>query len=526
MQFIRFSAAFATVLLMTGLSVRAELKVAAIFGDNMVLQQQMAVPIWGWAESNAEVTVKFAGQSKSTRANADDKWLVKLGKLKTSAAPQNLVIQVREINSAEHLTQTNIPTGIIHARETTNGIQIVAYDSITTKTFTNILVGEVWLASGQSNMEKPIGKQPGQKPTFNAEQELAAANYPNIRIFKIEKTVAAKPLADLGKFQGWTECSSNSLDTISFSAAAYFFGREIHTNLNVPVGLVESSWGGTRIEPWTPPVGFEKVTSQKKFAATQIDASSKIANTKPKAIYNAMIAPIAGFALRGALWYQGESNLMGTNTDNDYLEYADKMTALVGGWRAIWGEGDFPFYFVQIAPFKYYSSKIRRANSPEMLPEFWTLQSKSARQIKHTGMVVTTDLVDDLKDIHPRNKTEVGHRLALLALDETYEKEVVSEGPVFDEMKISGEKIVLEFEHAHGGLKSRDSQPLTWFTIAGADGKFVPAVAKITGKETVEVSAAEVKEPKAVRFAWDEVAQPNLCNGAGLPAEPFRTDEK
>ena len=470
-------------------SAHAALKVAAIFGDNMVLQQQMAVPIWGWATSNAEVTVTFAGQTKSAKADADGKWLVKLDKLKASAAPQTLVVESGD-----------------------------------TKTFTNILVGEVWLASGQSNMEKPIGKQPGQKPTFNADAELAAANYPDIRIFMVEKKLAATPQADLSKFKPWQECSSNALDSISFSAAAYFFGREIYTNLNVPVGLIESSWGGTRIEPWTPPVGFEQIASQKKFAATRINATSKIPNTKPTAIYNAMIAPIAGFALRGAIWYQGESNLMGTNHDNDYLEYADKMAALVGGWRALWHEGDFPFYFVQIAPFKYFGGKTSRANSPEMLPEFWTLQSQAARRIKHTGMVVTTDLVNNLDDIHPRDKASVGHRLALLARNQTYGEKVVSYGPVFAKMKISGDKVVLKFDHADGGLMSKDGQPLTWFTIAGTDGKFVPADAKIMG-DTVEVSAATVAQPVTVRFAWDETAQPNFCNTAGLPAEPFRTDE-
>jgi sialate O-acetylesterase len=465
------------------------LQLAAIFGDNMVLQQQQSVPVWGWGKPDAEVTVKFAGQTKSTRAGADGKWLVKLAKLKASSKPQTLVVEAGA-----------------------------------TKTFTNILVGEVWLASGQSNMEKPIGKQAGQKPVFNAEQELAAANYPNIRIFKIEKALSAAPLVDLGTNSGWLACSSNSLDGLNFSAAAYFFGREIHTNLNVPVGLVESSWGGTRIEPWTPPAGFEKVASQKKFAAKDLDAG-KLSNRQPKAIYNAMIAPITGFALRGALWYQGESNLIGTNANNDYLEYADKMTALVGGWRQIWGEGDFPFYFVQIAPFNYYGGKIHWVNSPEMLPEFWASQSQVARQIKRTGMVVTTDLVDNLNDIHPRNKKDVGHRLALLALDKTYDREVDSESPVFDEMTIRGDKVIVEFDEADGGLKSRDGQPLTWFEIAGADGKFVKAAARIIGKDEVEVSSPEVKSPKAVRFAWDETAQPNLCNGAGLPAEPFRTDE-
>jgi sialate O-acetylesterase len=367
--------------------------------------------------------------------------------------------------------------------------------------------------------------QRGQKPTFNAEQELAAAQFPNLRLFKVEKELAAKPQADLGKYQGWAECSSNALNTISFSAAAYFFGQMIHTNLNVPVGLVESSWGGTRIEPWTPPAGFEQVASKKKFAATEIDGNRKISNTEPTAIYNAMIAPIVGFAMRGAIWYQGESNLMGTNADNDYRDYADKMTALVGGWRQIWGEGDFPFFFVQIAPFKYYSSKTRRANSPEMLAEFWALQSSAARHIKNAGMVVTTDLVDNYNDIHPRNKKDVGYRLARLALDETYDQEIASESPVFEQVKFKNGKAIVKFDEVAGGLKSRDGQPLTWFEIAGADGKFVSADAKITGKDTVEVSSPAVKEPKAVRFGWNEMANPNLCNGAGLPAEPFQTDQ-
>ena len=189
----------------------------------------------------------------------------------------------------------------------------------------------------------------------------------------------------------------------------------------------------------------------------------------------------------------------------------------------IWGEGDFPFYYVEIAPFKYFGGKIRRVPSPETLPEFWDAQAH-AQRIKNTGMVVTTDLVDNLDDIHPRNKQDVGHRLALLALDQTYDKEVVSAGPEFKTMKISGNNVVLKFANTDGGLVSKGGQPLTWFTIAGADGKFVPADAKIAG-DTVEVSAAGIKKPVAVRFAWDEIAQPNLFNKAGLPAEPFRTDD-
>ena len=480
MKSSRLSLILLGAVLSVQLAARAELNLPAIFGDNMVLQQQMPVPVWGWAAPNTKVTVTFAGQTKSTQAGADGKWLVKLGKLKATFTRQTLVVSAGD-----------------------------------TKTFTNVLVGEVWLGSGQSNMEKPIGLQRGQRPTLNAEQELAAANYPNIRIFKIEKMLSATPRTALEKFYGWQECSSNSLNTVSFSAAAYFFGREIHTNLNVPVGLIESSWGGTRIEPWTPPAGFASVPSLAHIKTPDF-GTNKIPNTSPTVLYNAMIAPITGYALRGALWYQGESNRGDTN-------YDAKMSALVNGWRKVWNEGPFPFYFVQIAPFKYIKDMTNYVADTDPLPRFWVQQARAARQIKNAGMIVTTDLVDDLNDIHPRDKATVGHRLALLALDETYEQEVASESPAFEKMKVVGNKAIVEFEHTHGGLISKDGQPLTWFTIAGADGKFVPAQATITGKETVEVSADGVEKPVAVRFAWHQLAQPNLFNKAGLPAEPFST---
>jgi sialate O-acetylesterase len=456
------------------LAVQAELKLPAIFGENMVWQSRKALPVWGWAAPGAAVTVTFAGDTESTHATADGAWRVTLGKFPASFTPQTLVVSAGD-----------------------------------TLTLTNILVGEVWLASGQSNMEKPIGKQPGQIPCFNAEQELAAAEYPNIRIFQVEKMLSATPRADLSKYHGWQPCSSNALNSISFSAAAYFFGREIHTNLSVPVGLIESSWGGTRIEPWTPPVGFAAIPSLAGLAATVIP-TNRIPNTAPTVLYNAMIAPLAGFALRGALWYQGESNLGDTN-------YDVKMAALIGGWRQVWHEGDFPFYFVQIAPYLYHKNQADYSLDHDPLPGFWVQQSRAARRIKHTGMVVTTDLVDDLTNIHPRDKQSVGHRLALLALDETYEQEVASESPAFSKLKIKGATAVLKFKHAEGGLASKDGQPLTWFTIAGADGVFVPAEAKIVG-QTVVVSAPGVPQPAAVRFAWGQAAQPNLVNRAGLPA--------
>ncbi len=457
----------------------------SVFGDNMVLQQQQPVPVWGWSQPGTEVTVKFAGQVKHTRASDDGRWEVRLKPLKASSQPANLVIEAGEA-----------------------------------RTFTNILVGEVWLCSGQSNMEKPIGKQPGQKPVFNAEQELAAADFPEIRLFRVYTALAAEPKKDIKTATGWRMCNSNALEAIKFSAVGYFFGREIHNRLKVPVGLVESSWGGTRIEPWTSPEGFKLVPSLANLAAP-LSVTNKLSNTTPMAIYNAMIAPLMPFAIRGALWYQGESNCMGREPDGPI--YTDKMEALVGGWRRLWGEGNFPFYYVQIAPFKYHSGNAKRVPYADALPEFWEAQTRALR-IKNTGMIVTTDLVDDLKDIHPRNKLDVGRRLAFLALNKTYgQKDVVVSGPVFEKMKIKGNQAILSFDEVDGGLINKDGQPLTWFTIAGSDKKFVTAEAGITNG-TVVVSSPDVVQPVAVRFAWNELAQPNLANQAGLPAVPFRTD--
>jgi sialate O-acetylesterase len=369
-------------------------------------------------------------------------------------------------------------------------------------------------------MEKPLGKQTGQKPCLNAEQELAASDFPEIRLFKVEKALAAVPQKDFKAASGWRLCNSNSLETIKFSAAGYFFGREIHNRLKVPVGLVESSWGGTRIEPWTPPAGFKTMRSLADLAAS-LSPTNKLSSTTRTVIYNAMIAPLVRFAMRGALWYQGESNCMGKESEGPI--YADKMEALVRGWRQAWGEGEFPFFYVQIAPFKYFSGKTQRVPYADALPEFWEAQTRALR-IKNTGMIVTTDLVDDLKDIHPRNKQDVGKRLALLALNKTYEqKDVVCSGPVFKKMKIKGNQAILSFNETAGGLVSQGGQPLTWFTVAGADGKFATAEAVITNG-TVVVSSPEAAKPVAVRFAWSEVAQPNFYNQAGLPAVPFRTD--
>lgn len=473
----------AATLFVTVLPSQADVTLPHVLGDNMVLQRGQPVPVWGWAAPGEKVTVTFAGQRKSARTDTAGKWEVRLRSLKASAQPAEMKIA--------------------------GANQIV---------LTNILVGEVWLCSGQSNMEKPLGAQPGQKPTQNYLQELAAADCPQIRLFKIDKKMSATPVKDINS--AWQTCRSNSLEQTKFSAVGYFFAREIQKHLNVPIGLVESSWGGTRIEPWTPPVGFESVPRLKDLALAS-SGTNKLANTQPTVLYNAMIAPVGGFALRGALWYQGESNCMGDHPDGEI--YADKMAAMVNGWRKVWGQKRLPFYYVQIAPFHYFQSKTPRVPTADALPEFWEAQTRALR-IPDTGMAVITDLVENLNDIHPTQKKEVGQRLANLALAKTYDqKGVVGYGPLFKSAKFSKGQVTLSFTEVAGGLVSKDGQPLTWFTLAGADGKFVEAEAKIEGNKVV-VHAASVTEPKAVRFAWNEGAQPNLCNGAGLPANPFRTD--
>lgn len=467
---------------------RAELFLPRIFGDHMVLQAGQPVAIWGWADPGATVAVSFAGQTQSAMASSDGAWRVILPVLTTSANAREMVV-----------TSTN------RASKTEN------------RKFSDVLVGEVWLCSGQSNMEKPLGDQRGQKPTFNAPEEIAAANFPEIRFFKVAKTRASAPARDVAG--EWTVCTPSSIDRIKFSAAGYFFGRKIHQELGVPVGLIDSTWGGTRIEPWTAPRGFVAVPSLADFAAATKSLGTKIAGTEPSVLYQAMIHPLAPYALRGVLWYQGESNLI--EVDDAEL-YPDKMQALVQGWREMW-QREFSFYYVQIAPHLYHVVRPANVTSPEAAPRFWEAQA-AAQRLPRTGMVVTTDLVDDLNDIHPRNKKDVGERLARWALSQDYGKTGIEvSGPVFHHGEIDGTRAILHFDHAVGGLATRDQRPPNWFTIAGADGKFFPGIAVIEG-DTVVVTSPRVASPTVVRFAWDEAAQPNLVNRAGLPVVPFRTN--
>ncbi len=468
----------------------AALTLPRVIGDHMVLQSGLPAPIWGWAEPGQTVTVRFGAQEKSAVAAADGRWLVRLDPLPASATPAELAVSASGGGAAPE-----------------------------SRTLADVLVGEVWLCSGQSNMEKPIGEQRGQKPVFNAEQEIAAADFPQIRFFKVKKTRADAPAHDVESNSGWVSCSPATIDAIKFSAAGYFFGRQIHRELGAPVGLLDSTWGGTRIELWIPLSAYKNQPGLEDFAAAAQNPGAKHEGSALATHYNAMIAPLAPFALRGALWYQGESNLM---VQPEETRYAEKSAALVHGWREAWGR-DFSFYSVLIAPHLYHVVRPALVVSPEAQPRFWLQQIAATRRVPGTGLVGTTDLVDDLADIHPRNKRDIGERLARLALAKDYGRaDLVWSGPVFRSVKFEQDRAILHFDHADG-LASADKKPLGWFTVAGADGRFFPGQAEIVG-DAVVVGSPHVPAPAVVRFAWDEAARPNLVNGAGLPALPFRSD--
>jgi sialate O-acetylesterase len=493
-------------------AARAEVRLPRVFGSHMVLQQEKPLVFWGWAQPNETVTVQIAAESRTAQANERGEWKVELPAMK-AGGPYTLSV---------------------------SGSSTVRFD--------DVMVGEVWLCSGQSNMEMGISMaQDGQ-------QEIAAADYPSIRLLKVTRKWTAEPQNDIEG--AWKLCSPTTVAEGGwggFSAAAYYFGRELHKKLGVPVGLIDATWGGTRIESWTPPEGFAAVPAlQQEYKLLQLGdphaeahqqrleqvlhetehwlASAKQAlvqrtnvptmPTYPEellpphdlqnrtALYNGMIHPLQPFALRGAIWYQGESNA------SEGKLYTERMKALIGGWRQLWGEGDSPFYLVQVAPWTY-------GFKPEVLGEFWEAQT-AAQAIPNTGMVVIND-IGNLKDIHPANKQEVGRRLALWALAKTYgQQDLVYAGPSFKAMSVEGDKMRLSFDGVGGGLASRDGKPLSWFELIDAeDGGFVKADAQIEGA-TVVLSAPGVKHPAAMRFAWNMLAEPNLMNAEGLPAGAFR----
>ncbi|MBW8016472.1 MAG: sialate O-acetylesterase [Planctomycetes bacterium] len=481
----------------------ANVKLPAVFGDNMVLQQQSEVTIWGWADPGEEVTVSACWKaSASTKTGNDGKWSVKIKTPKTGNGPHELTIKGNY-----------------------------------TITLKNVLLGEVWVCSGQSNM------QWGMNRSADPEKNIAKAKYPKIRLFTVQRTIAGEPQEDCKG--NWAECSPETV--AGFSAVGYYFGKHLFDEMDVPIGLISTNWGGTVAEAWTRREILEG-DKDLKAMVDRFDAAkanfpealknyevrikaweAKVAKAKtegkksnvrrpgkprgrhqnsPSSLYNGMISPIIPFAIKGAIWYQGESNV------SRAYQYRTLFPAMIANWRDDWKQGDFPFYYVQIAPFKYGRGASEELREAQML----TLS------LKNTGMAVISD-IGNIKNIHPKNKLDVGKRLALWALAKDYgKKDIVYSGPIYKSMKVEGDKIRLTFDYTGSGLKTMDGKEISHLTIAGEDKKFVEAKGVIDGN-TVVVSSDAVKKPVSVRYGWSNTAEPNLANKNGLPASCFRTDD-
>ncbi len=467
-------------------AARADVALPAIFSDHMVLQRDVRVPVWGTASPGEKITVEFAGQSVVTTAADDGKWQVAFTRLAASPTAQSLTIK-----------GTN------------------------TITLQDVLVGEVWLGSGQSNMAMTVNR------AKNYEAEKIAATFPLLRHFKEESPNADSPQsASKGR---WVLCTPESVGT--FSAALYFFGRELHQTLSVPVGLINSSVGGTPIEAWiaadvqknskeiqaaiaalppTPPAAAApKAAAEKQKNAKKTAKAGKVAAPRSTTggLFNGKIAPLIPYAIRGALWYQGEAN----TTPAKAPLYEHQFALLVRDWRTRWGT-EFPFAWVQLPNFM---------GAGRDWPTVREAMLKTLA-LPQTGMAITID-VGEANDIHPKDKQTVGLRLAQWALGSVYAQKVAAtSGPLPAGHEIRGHEIVLRFRHAEGGLVAHGG-PLTGFVVAGTDRKWAPAQARLVGN-TIVVSAPDVPSPVAARYAWENFPTCNLYNGAGLPASPFRTD--
>jgi len=449
-----------------------------IFSDHAVLQQQTEAPIWGKAtpKKNVRLIASWDNQTYNVLADSNGDWTIKV---KTPAAGGPYSISISD------------------------GKELVLND---------ILIGEVWICSGQSNMEMPLA---GWGKVLNYENEIAAADFPSIRLLHVQRATSVKPETDMKTVSGgWQVCSPASIP--EFSSVGYFFGRELFTKLNIPIGLISSNWGGTIAEAWTSGESLELMPDFKdsvQVIRNEDPAIQQISNKPNRAtvLYNGMIHPLVGYSFQGVIWYQGESN-----ADRAY-QYRDLFPLMIRDWRKLWNR-DFPFYFVQLANYMKRDSTPVESHWAELREaQFRTLQ------LKNTGMAVAID-IGDATDIHPKNKQEVGKRLAAIAEANTYKLPVVFSGPLYANYTIEGNKIRIKFKQTENGLKTNDGKALTGFAIAGPDHKFVWATAVIDGNDVI-VSSPDVEFPVAVRYGWANNPDCNLCNGADLPASPFRTDD-
>jgi sialate O-acetylesterase len=482
----------------------ADVKPHALITDGMVLQQGPKANIWGTADKGEEiVTVSFLGRDYKTAVGPDGKWVVQLVDLKPGGPHEMTIAGTNKV------------------------------------TIKNVLIGEVWIASGQSNMEMHL------QSCADAEKAINASANPKIHLFTVPHTIASTPQLDVnGK---WSECNPDTVK--NFSAVAYYFGRDVQKALDVPVGIIHTSWGGTPAESWTSRGTLEANAALKYYVAKAdkefTDDPEAIAKYKedlakyeeaakkakeegkpaprapqapgknshtPTGLYNGMIAPLLPYAIRGAIWYQGESNAGKAD------EYRTLFPAMIKDWREQWKQGDFPFLFVQLAPFM----KIEKEPTDPAWAHLREAQLVTMLTVPKTGMAVITDVGDE-KDIHPKQKEPVGARLALAAQALAYGQKIEYSGPIFDKLKVDGNKAIISFTHVGGGLVARGDK-LEGFTIAGEDKQLFNADATIDGDKVIVV-CDKVARPVAVRFGWANYPVVNLWNKDGLPATPFRTDD-
>lgn len=477
----------AVLFLVAAATLSADVKLPALFSDHIVLQRGKPVPVWGWADAGEELTVKFGDQLKKAAADKDGAWKVMLDALKASGEPAELIIKGKN--------------------------EIVLKD---------VLVGEVWICSGQSNMGWTVGQ------SGNASEEISNSANPQIRMFTVPLTNAEEPQKDLMKRDeksAWL--LADPANTGGFSATGYYFGRELHKELKVPVGLINTSWGGTRAEAWTSKPALEAVPTCKvivdawaeklKDHKPEKDDQAK-SHHRPAALFNAMIAPLVPFTVKGAIWYQGEANT------GRAVQYQTLLPTMIKDWRKQWGD-QLSFYIVQLAGFGNKRPQPPEIGAEDPWAELQWTQLQTAITVPKCGLAVANDIGDE-KDIHPKNKQEVGRRLALQALVKDYNrKDIVPGGPVFGGGDTMGNKFMISFSNIGGGLKSRDGGELKGFIIAGADKVWKPARAKIIGKQ-VQVWSEEIAKPVAVRYFWQSWnPEANLMNKEGLPAGIFRTDK-
>ncbi|HTU93251.1 MAG TPA: sialate O-acetylesterase [Gemmataceae bacterium] len=523
-QRILIALTLAVAVCLAGPQVRADVKLHPLFSDGMVLQRGVNCPIWGTADPDEEISVGiekegilgFSVKPWTSKAKADGQW------------------------------KAAIPTSFVKA----GGPCTLTIKGKNTITLKDVYVGDVWICSGQSNMEWQL------RNTDNSEKAIKDAKNPKIRLFTVPKNTSDKPLTGFKKQPEelkWQECNPDTVK--NFTAVGYFFGRDLQKALDVPIGLIHTSWGGTVAEAWTTRAALEsnpnlkilieryeqsKPTVQanyekalKKYKEDLIQHKEAVAKAEaegkkppqaprkpvepdknpnhPCVLYNAMIHPLQPYAIKGAIWYQGESNA------GRAYQYRTLFPSMIESWRKTWKQGDFPFLFVQLAPWKEIVSEPQESDWAELREA----QHMTALNLKNCGMAVITD-VGDPKDIHPRKKEPVGARLALAARAIVYGQQIEYSGPIYDKMTVKDGKAMLHFKHVGKGLEAKDG-PLHGFTIAGADRKFYNAQAEIQG-DTVLVWCDKVPEPAAVRYGWANCPVVNLWNKDGLPASPFRTD--